>query len=216
MQAKAKTGLVCLALYTQCYTHTHIGDPLPISPASKNASRGPSFRKQNDYFSASGILLSTSGNSNLSQWNSALRQRTISYPPAESKELCADNVKKCALLSFHSNAKHFSPQQVALYQLWLFCIFYVIQQYPELCSASIQILQTITNILYVTLYCIIILLRLGQSSQPVKPPAILQLDLVTHQSVSMILMLTQPTLPYSSCGELMVVVRYTETAGYFI
>ena len=31
IQAKAKIGLVCQALYTQCYAHPHIGDHLPIS-----------------------------------------------------------------------------------------------------------------------------------------------------------------------------------------
>ena len=76
--------------------------------------------------------------------------------------------------------------------------------------------QSLTCI-FCMLLCIALLFsfRLGQSSQPVKPPAALELDMVTHQSVSMILMLTQPTQLYSSCGDLMV-VRYSETAGYFI
>ena len=91
-------GTVCIVLraYTHWRSFTNI-------PASKCASGGPSFRKRNHYFSASGILLPASGNSNLRQWTSALRQWTISYLPAERKELCADSVKKSALLGFHTN-----------------------------------------------------------------------------------------------------------------
>ena len=69
---------------------------------------------------------------------------------------------------------------------------------------------------YIALVIVLFSFRLGQLSQLVKSLTTLELDLVTHQSVSMILMLTQLTLLYSSCGELVVVMRYSETAGYFI
>ena len=66
-----------------------------------------------------------------------------------------------------------------------------------------------------TIYTFSVSHRLGQRFQLVKHLNILVLDRVTQLSVFVILIVSLLTLLYWSCGVLLV-VRYSETAGYSI